>query len=75
MAGPASDDQLSAMKNLPLLPTLSALFLLLITLASVFAPWVTTYSYETQDTLNTLQVPSSQHWMGTTPWAGICSRV
>jgi oligopeptide transport system permease protein len=67
MAGPARDDQLSAMKNLPLLPTLSALFLLLITLASVFAPWVTTYSYETQDTLNTLQVPSSQHWMGTDP--------
>ena len=33
----------------------SAVFLAIIASAAVFAPWVAPYSYETQDTLNTLR--------------------
>ena len=44
---------------------LSAGFLILVSVMAVFAPWVTPYSYETQDTLMTLAFPSQEHWMGT----------
>ena len=44
---------------------LSACFLLMVSVLAVFAPWVAPYSYETQDTLNTLAFPSMDHWMGT----------
>ncbi|MCH8157382.1 MAG: ABC transporter permease [Nitrospinae bacterium] len=44
---------------------ISAIFLIIISLAAVFAPWVAPYSYETQNTLNTLAAPGSDHWMGT----------
>ena len=46
------------------LSKLSAVFLIVVSLAAVFAPWVAPYSYETQNTLNTLAAPSSDHWMG-----------
>lgn len=48
-----------------ILSKLSFLFLVVIFFAAVFAPWVTPYSYETQDTLNTLAAPSFSHLMGT----------
>jgi len=44
---------------------LSAGFLIAISLAAVFAPWVTPFSYEEQDTLNALAAPGGTHWMGT----------
>ena len=44
---------------------LSVGFLSIVVLAAVFAPWAAPYSYETQDTLNTLATPSLNHWMGT----------
>jgi len=53
------------MKNFPLSSRLSALFLLGVALAAIFAPWVAPYSYETQDTLNTLAEPNSANLMGT----------
>jgi oligopeptide transport system permease protein len=43
----------------------SAVFLTIVASAAVFAPWVAPYSYETQDTLNTLAAPGFDHWMGT----------
>ena len=42
----------------------SVVFLMVVSLAAVFAPWVAPYSYETQNTLNTLAAPSLDHWMG-----------
>lgn len=44
---------------------ISALFLLVISLMTVFAPFVTQYSYEVQNISERLQGPSLQHWMGT----------
>ena len=44
---------------------ISFLFLVVVIFAAVFAPWVTPYSYETQDTFNTLAGPSFNHLMGT----------
>ena len=44
---------------------LSAGFLLIVSAVAVFAPWVAPYSYETQDTLQTLAFPNMEHWMGT----------
>lgn len=44
---------------------LSACFLATIALAAVFAPWLTPFSYEEQDTLNALAAPDAMHWMGT----------
>ncbi|MCF8720384.1 ABC transporter permease [Nitrospina gracilis] len=44
---------------------LSACFLAAIALAAVFAPWLTPFSYEEQDTLNALAAPDAMHWMGT----------
>jgi oligopeptide transport system permease protein len=44
---------------------LSFLFLGVIFFAAIFAPWITPYSYETQDTFNTLAAPNSSHLMGT----------
>jgi len=40
-------------------------FLLVMGIVAILAPWVAPYSYEAQDTLNTLAGPSSEHWMGT----------
>jgi len=53
------------LKKLSLSAKLSAVTLLAIVLAAVFAPWVAPYSYESQDTLNTLALPGAPHWMGT----------
>ncbi|MFQ5671940.1 MAG: ABC transporter permease [Nitrospinales bacterium] len=52
-------------KKLSLSAKLSAMTLLAIILAAVFAPWVAPHSYESQDTLNTLSLPGARHWMGT----------
>ena len=40
-------------------------FLGVVFFSAIFAPWITPYSYETQDTLNTLAIPSFSHLMGT----------
>lgn len=53
------------MNSLPLPAKWSAAFLLVVSLAAVFAPWAAPYSYETQDTLNALSSPDARHWMGT----------
>ena len=44
---------------------LSFVFLGVVFFSAIFAPWITPYSYETQDTLNTLATPSFSHLMGT----------
>ena len=44
---------------------LSVGFLGIVFLLALFAPYVAPYSYETQNTLNTLTTPSLNHWMGT----------
>ena len=44
---------------------LSAGFLLIVSVLAIFAPWVAPFSYETQDTLQTLAFPNAEHWMGT----------
>ncbi|CCQ91832.1 putative peptide transporter permease subunit: membrane component of ABC superfamily [Nitrospina gracilis 3/211] len=44
---------------------LSACFLAAIALAALFAPWLTPFSFEEQDTLNALAAPDATHWMGT----------
>jgi oligopeptide transport system permease protein len=53
------------MNNLSMSAKLSALFLVLISLTAVFAPWVAPYSYETQDLSSLLSFPGARHWMGT----------
>ncbi|MFQ5451519.1 MAG: ABC transporter permease [Nitrospinaceae bacterium] len=53
------------MSKLPLSARLGGGFILVVSLAAVFAPWVAPYSYETQDTLNTLASPNGQYWFGT----------
>ena len=53
------------MNKYSLTSKLSAGFLLLVSAVAVFAPWVAPYSYETQDTMQTLAFPSLDHWMGT----------
>jgi len=40
-------------------------FLGIVFFSAIFAPWITPYSYETQDTLNTLATPTLSHLMGT----------
>ena len=40
-------------------------FLGVVFFSAIFAPWITPYSYETQDTLNTLATPTLSHLMGT----------
>ena len=40
-------------------------FLGVVFFSALFAPWITPYSYETQNTLNTLATPSFSHLMGT----------
>jgi oligopeptide transport system permease protein len=52
-------------QKFPLSSKLSALFLLGVALAAIFAPWVAPYSYETQDTMNTLASPNPANWLGT----------
>ena len=52
-------------RKLPISAKLSAVVLLVAIFAAVFAPWVAPYSYESQDTFNTLSLPSTNHWMGT----------
>ncbi len=53
------------MNRFSLIAKLSAGFLVLVSVMAVLAPWVAPYSYETQDTLRTLDFPSLEHWMGT----------
>ncbi len=53
------------MNKLSLVAKLSAGFLLIISGLAVLAPWVAPYSYDTQDTLQALNFPSVEHWMGT----------
>ena len=43
----------------------SAGFLIIIFLLAILAPWVAPYSYKTQDALNILSFPDSEHWLGT----------
>jgi oligopeptide transport system permease protein len=47
------------------LATISLVFLVLITLMAIFAPWVTHYRFDEQNIMDKLQGPSPQHWMGT----------
>ncbi len=44
---------------------LSLVFLAILTLLALLAPWVTRYSFEEQNFTQTLQTPSPLHWMGT----------
>lgn len=44
---------------------ISLIFLVIISLLALFAPWVTSFSYEEQNILEKLQGPSLKHWMGT----------
>lgn len=53
------------LKKMPLSAQWSAGFIALAVLAAVLAPWIVPYSFQAQDTLNTLAVPSVAHWMGT----------
>ncbi len=53
------------MKKLPLASKISALFLLAVTFAAVFAPWIAPYAYDAQDTANTLAPPGGQYLLGT----------
>lgn len=53
------------LKKMPLSAQWSAGFIALAVLAAVLAPWIVPYSFQAQDTLNTLAVPSAAHWMGT----------
>ena len=43
----------------------SALILIIISLGAVFAPWITPYAYDFQNTEVLLSGPSMEHWMGT----------
>lgn len=43
----------------------AVVFLLIVTLLAVFAPWVTSYDPFTQDVRAVLQGPSRAHWLGT----------
>lgn len=43
----------------------SLVFLAVLTLLALLAPWVTRYSFEEQNFTQTLQTPSPLHWMGT----------
>jgi oligopeptide transport system permease protein len=43
----------------------SLIFLVLILLAAVLAPWITPFSYDEQNILEKLQGSSFKHWMGT----------
>jgi len=54
---------------------LSFIFLGVVFFSAIFAPWITPYSYETQDTLNTLATPSLSHLMGTDQLGVIYFRV
>ncbi len=40
-------------------------FIVVITLASILAPWITPYEVAVQDVVNRLQPPSAAHWLGT----------
>ncbi len=53
------------MSKFPLSSRISALFLMTLSLSAIFAPWVAPYSYETQNTLNTLASPNMENWLGT----------
>lgn len=53
------------LKKMPVSAQWSAGFIVFTILGAVLAPWIVPYSFETQDTLNTLAVPSAAHWMGT----------
>lgn len=44
---------------------LSLVFLVILALFALLAPWVTYYSFDEQNFTQTLQPPSSLHWMGT----------
>ncbi len=56
---------ISYMNKFPISFRLSAFFLIVLSLAAIFAPWVAPFSYETQDTLNTLASPNPANWLGT----------
>jgi ABC-type dipeptide/oligopeptide/nickel transport system permease subunit len=53
------------MHKLSLSSKLSIGFILLISVMAIMAPWITPYSYDTQETNNNLAFPSMEHWMGT----------
>lgn len=39
--------------------------LVIVAAASVFGPWISSYSYEQQDLLNAFSAPNAAHWLGT----------
>lgn len=47
------------------LAVIGLVFLMVIILGSIFAPFLTPYDFETMDLVNTLAPPSAEHWMGT----------
>ena len=44
---------------------ISALTILIVCMLALFAPWISPYAYDFQDTQVLLEGPSSEHWMGT----------
>ena len=52
-------------RPMPLSFKLSSGFLILISLVAILAQWIAPYSYQSQDTLNILSIPSFEHWLGT----------
>ena len=58
------------------LAAFSAVVIVVIQLAAVFAPLVAPYDYQKQSLVDRLQAPSAQHWLGTDelagPWFGAC---
>lgn len=53
------------MRKISLPVKISGVFLVVITLMAIAAPWVTRYSFEVQNIDQRLQTPSLLHWMGT----------
>lgn len=47
------------------LAMLGLVFIFIISFAALFAPWISPYSYETQDLFLGATPPSSEHWLGT----------
>jgi len=49
-------------------------FIIILTLAAIFAPLITPYSFSHQDLSAILQNPSAKHWLGTDGLGGILLR-
>lgn len=53
------------MSRFPKMAKISAALLISMCVLAVFAPWISPYSFDVQDTSQILQSPSLNHWMGT----------